>query len=108
MTNSDATEPCGCAMCGAPLKKRTGRGRPPKFCSTACKRTAELKMRRLNEHIARLELEAERCRRTHLPLYDTLGASPEQRAQDIARELGAYEKQLRELFAAMAGDEGQG
>lgn len=45
-----------CCKCGAALPAPT-RGRPPKFCSTVCRRAAELEIRRINRRLEALEVK---------------------------------------------------
>lgn len=42
-----------CANCGCELVTRSGPGRPRKYCSTACRRAAEMNLRHLNVLLAR-------------------------------------------------------
>ena len=49
-----------CLVCGEPLTKPET-GRPPRYCSTTYRRSAENSLKRLNMHLLRLE-----ARRDHL------------------------------------------
>lgn len=44
-----------CPVCGDRFLPRFNTGRPPRFCSNACKRASNLEITRSNRHILRLE-----------------------------------------------------
>ena len=48
------SERTGCATCRTVIDQ-SGRGRPAKYCSTACHRSAEYKIKRFSERIERME-----------------------------------------------------
>lgn len=45
-----------CRKCGRRLPRAEGPGRPPRWCSTGCRRSAEYAVKRLNRRIERLEV----------------------------------------------------
>ena len=51
-----------CIKCGAPLEVNTGKGRPAAYCSTACRRAAEMEIRRADQRLAGLENKAQELR----------------------------------------------
>ena len=51
-----------CIKCNGQLPEQAGQGRPSLYCSKACRKSAELEVRRLNEQLARLEEEAAHAR----------------------------------------------
>jgi hypothetical protein len=91
-----------CSMCGTAFALNAT-GRPRRFCGPGCRRAAELKIKRLQSHLERLEQEGEALRRDRSGLSDVHGNSPEQRAEDVARETETYERRLRDLLAALEG-----
>ena len=80
-------------------------GRPALFCSVGCRRAAEMKTRRLQERLTRLENEAETCRRDRSGLIDVMGNTKEQRQQDVAEEIASAERELRLLMGALSPHE---
>ena len=55
-------EPDHCRICAAPLA-RPATGRPPRYCSTTCRRAAEYAIKRINRHLERLEYQRDQQRR---------------------------------------------
>lgn len=51
-----------CRICGEPLSQPTT-GRSRRYCSTTCRRAAEYQLKRLNEHLTRLEWQRDALRR---------------------------------------------
>ena len=49
-------KPATCPIDGRPLA-RSATGRPPTFCSTACRRVAEHELRRIDRRLAGLEVD---------------------------------------------------
>lgn len=44
-----------CAKCKAAIEPRPGPGRPPTYCSDACKRLIEFELRRIDRRLAKYE-----------------------------------------------------
>lgn len=85
-----------CIKCGAALQEQTGRGRPALYCGRACRRAAELEIRRINNRLSGLEDQLMRAR-----LPGCLVLTP---IADIEAELGRQETRLRQLLAAGEGN----
>lgn len=81
-----------CLKCGASIEKDAGVGRPKSYCSVACRRAAELEIRRVAARIADLEAQ---LMRTRLPGYWEL--TP---ASSLAAEIARQEARLAQLLAA--------
>jgi hypothetical protein len=79
-----------CLKCGAPLE-RPDVGRPPAYCSPACRRAAEFELRRLQRRIERLEEYASNLR--------LQGGGERRQLQRVQQELDRAEGRLRELLA---------
>ena len=47
-----------CLKCKAPLEASNGKGRPKAYCSTACRRSAEMEIRRADKRLNALENDA--------------------------------------------------
>ena len=90
-----------CIKCCKPLEK-PATGRPPRYCSRACRRAAEYEIRRLNRHLGRLETEREELRHSRIKLGDWLGRSHRQRVNDNRKALAEKETRLRELLEEAA------
>ena len=66
-------------------------------CSVACRRAAELEIRRINERITGLERIAENYR-LKVPVLDVYGEE-----EDVLAEISRQENRLKELLAGMNG-----
>jgi len=84
-----------CIKCDLPIETNTSKGRNKSYCSTACRRTAELEIRRINERLTRLERIAEDYR-LKLPVFDIYGTE-----ENILSEINVQESKLRSLLAGM-------
>ena len=59
-------EMSNCKMCSRELAAATGAGRPPRYCSVACRRAAEFEIRRLDKRIDGLEDQISLVRRSRM------------------------------------------
>ena len=87
-----------CLKCGSNRLTKLATGRPPVYCSVACRRAAEYEIKRLQRHLARLEIEAEDLGQTRLKLGDNLGRTHRQQVADNRRALAEKETRLRDLL----------
>lgn len=95
-------EKLACVKCGGPLEK-PATGRPPRWCSTACRRLAEYELRRINRRLEKLEGRASRLR--HSPdvgAKDWLGRTHAQALAGTQAEIVEAETRLRALLDASA------
>jgi hypothetical protein len=92
-----------CLKCGRELAAIV-RGRPPVYCGTACRRSAEHEVRRADVRLARLEDEALLLRGVLAGVRAPVPPLPvaEARLEWIRGEISDQEQRLRSLF------EGQG
>ena len=81
-----------CLICGSVLEDVGGRGRPKSYCNTACRRMAELAIKRCDHRIAELEDQLSRERTS--PLH-TIGFD----AGLVEAELARQNARLRELLS---------
>jgi hypothetical protein len=87
--------------CGRPLKAPSGAGRPPSYCSVACRRSAELEVRRLQKHLERLEQERIELGGYHsIDMRDHRGRTLEQGREDNGRAIVELEARLAALLEA--------
>ena len=86
-----------CVKCKQPIEESKGTGRKKVYCSVACRRAAELEIRRINERITGLERIAESYR-LKIPILDLYG-----KEEDVLAELNRQEIRLKELLAGMDG-----
>ena len=86
-----------CVKCKQPIEESKGTGRKKVYCSVACRRSAELEIRRINERITGLERIAESYR-LKIPVLDVYG-----KEEDVLAELSRQESRLKELLAGMDG-----
>jgi hypothetical protein len=84
-----------CLKCAAPLK-RPDVGRPPAYCSPACRRAAEYELERLQRRLEKLETYAADLR---------LMGDPDRQARKVDQELEQAERRLRELLAGQVDPE---
>ncbi len=90
-----------CLKCGESVTW-SGKGRPPSYCSVACRRAAEYEIRRRVSVIAELE-EAERDWRRNAevePYSKAQAKSFHKRAEWYADEVKRHEARLKELLGA--------
>lgn len=87
-----------CQKCGKALTKpRTGR--PPTFCSTACRRAGEYEAARINRHLEKLE-----TKRIKLDIVDNCylkdfaGRTRAEQLADVDRIITGLEKRLLGLL----------
>jgi sugar-specific transcriptional regulator TrmB len=93
-------EKLACVKCGRPLEK-PATGRPPAYCSTACRRLAEYELRRINRRLEKLEGRASRLR--HSPdvgAKDWAGRTHAEALAACEAEIADAEKRLRALLDA--------
>jgi len=86
-----------CIKCEQPIEENKGTGRKKVYCSVACRRAAELEIKRTNERITGLERIAENYR-LKIPVLDVYG-----KEEDVFAELNRQENRLKELLAGMNG-----
>lgn len=89
-----------CAQCGAPLDPPSGAGRPRTYCSTACRRLAELAIRRLNRRLEYLEgiLSHDRIAGSGEGAWCEPPAERRARIGRVSAEVVLIERRLRSLF----------
>lgn len=86
-----------CVKCKQPIEESKGTGRKKMYCSVACRRAAELEIKRINERITGLEKIAESYR-LKVPMLDVYG-----KEEDVLVELSRQESRLKELLSGMDG-----
>lgn len=86
-----------CAKCGTDLPAREDAGRPKTFCGEACKRSAEMEIRRINNHLENLEKSI-----SHIRLYGlsstfcpTAARSKEDAIATFSAEIEIHEARLQ-------------
>lgn len=83
-----------CKKCGNAMEPPET-GRPPTYCSKACRRAAEYELTRLNRHIERLESERIRLNVTDRSgIKDCLGRSNVVALADTQRNIAELETRL--------------
>ena len=92
----DSSEPVNkCPSCGRAIEAQVGPGRPRIYCSIACRRVGELRIRRLNGQLEGLE-QRERWLRD--PSRRMTFPFDEAEAKFIVAEMAAIKDELRRLF----------
>ena len=99
-----------CPSCGAPVNAGAGPGRPAHYCGTACRRSAEHEVRRVNAHIARLEADRDRLLCDHAAMVagvHLITSEHGRRAVEVAlvavdNRIAHYEARLRLLLGDAA------
>lgn len=87
-----------CVKCGAELEA-PAKGRRPRYCGEACRRAAELEVRRIQHRLEDLEARAE-CYRPGRATYEW-GYGPERAAEihaEALEDVSRHEARLRELL----------
>lgn len=89
-----------CLKCGGKLK-RPATGRPPKFCSTGCRRAAEYELRRLQRRLEALEERASALRQEpDRGMHDVYGRTRLEQLAAVEAEIDEAEDRLRLLLEA--------
>ena len=87
-----------CKKCGNAMEPPET-GRPPTFCSVACRRAAEYERTRINRHLERLESERLELNVTDRSgIRDVLGRSSKTQLADCQRNIDELEQRLRSLL----------
>ena len=82
-----------CIKCKRTIQENTAKGRNKSYCSEACRRVAELEIRRINDRLNGLERIAESYR-LKIPVMDIYG-----KEEEVLAEIELQEKRLRELLS---------
>ena len=90
-------------MCGAVVPRRSGPGRPPRYCSDGHRRVAEYQLRRAHTLLARAEKKAQDSRLAVLQASGYSRGRAEQTSQFWTDEV---ERLRGELDALLVGDGG--
>jgi hypothetical protein len=82
-----------CIKCDKPIIETKPKGRNKSYCSVACRRSAELEIRRINDRLVSLEKIAQglRLRDLLLSQFHTI--------EDIQTEINLQENRLKLLLA---------
>jgi len=88
-----------CPVCLGALPAAPAVGRPAKYCSTACRRSAELEVRRVNDRLADLE-----ARESHIRLHGEMscyakGQGAKRSVELIGQEVALQRARLLTLLA---------
>jgi hypothetical protein len=93
-----------CVKCGNPLEKPKT-GRPPSYCSSACRRSAEYELRRLQKHIEKLETrKIELSVTSNCTITDWHGRDHPQQLADCVKNIAELETRLRLLLEDSTDD----
>lgn len=90
------------------MAELAGAGRPRRYCSLGCKRSADYEVKRLQQRLLVLESELESERGDPLGLTDISGRTPRQRAAALELAIERCETRLRLLLddEAVSGEPG--
>lgn len=88
-----------CIKCGASLPPSAPTGRPATYCSTACRRAAELEIRRLNRHIEKIEERMAHIRIHGRSSYACYLREPDAAIDALKCECERHESRLRLLLS---------
>lgn len=86
-----------CIKCGANIAAHAGAGRPKAYCSDACRRSADLEIRRIDRRMEKLEMDAQNLRLGR-------GMFTDCDAEKIAAEIEQNEARLKLLLSGNDGD----
>ena len=82
-----------CLKCGSAIDGLATTGRPKSYCSIACRRSAELEVRRLNSRLEKLEGDLSNTRLGY-------GFEPEKDAAKLVAEIIIQEARLLKLLSS--------
>jgi hypothetical protein len=84
-------EATACVKCGGPIAEAATTGRPKKYCSPACRRSAEHEIRRVNVLLGKLEEKVSNARLGY-------GYSGPGSVDKLEGEIARHEARLRALL----------
>jgi len=88
-----------CRKYGAPLPEAAATGRPATYCSVACRRMAELEVKRINRRLEALEERlSERLLQGDTGLKDLAGRNHREQMAALKAEIARQEERLRALL----------
>jgi predicted nucleic acid-binding Zn ribbon protein len=93
------TKPSGCVKCGGVVEQRAT-GRPRRFCSVGCKRSAEYERRRLDRRLVWMEEELVHIRDQNGRVWNRHTEA------GLEREITAAEARLQDLLDEESALEG--
>jgi hypothetical protein len=93
------SRPNMCRQCGETISRRAKAGRPPVYCSTACRRAAGFEVRRLNDHVERLERELSEWIMLAPDTATVYGCTVAERREVLSAEITRQQARLRDLLA---------
>ena len=91
-----------CLKCGNEIEK-PATGRPPRYCSRACRRTAEYEIRRITRRLEKLEERRDdesELVDAQCSLGDMAGRGPAERLAAVEKLILGAETRLKELLGA--------
>ena len=93
------TEQRQCIVCGA-LLASPKTGRPPRYCSSTCRRSAEYSLKRVNTRLLHLETRRDQLRRRLATgkLLVKYRRQLEQEVESLDNDCKRYEDELRALI----------
>jgi hypothetical protein len=102
--NSGETQ-MNCRKCGAPIRNVATTGRPRRFCSLACRRAAEVAVRRLDRNLEALEATylRERFNSSEVKYMSDL-RTRSQYVNDLEKAIAEAEGRLKMLLEALEGE----
>ena len=99
---TQAVEKLACKQCGASME-RPRTGRPPRYCSTLCRRATEYELRRAQQLLARAERAEQDARRDAV-----FGANPQHQARIAAWWAAEVDRLGEQLLELLEFDDGAG
>lgn len=88
-----------CIKCGQPLPGETTTGRPRVYCSTVCRRAAELEIKRINRRLETLEERlSDLLLHGDMGLKDLTGRNHREQMTALKAEIARQEERLRALL----------
>jgi hypothetical protein len=81
-----SVEKVSCKVCRREIPDQE-RGRPAAYCGEACRRAAEMEIRRVNERLAGLEARLSECKLGPVQTFDDVGALEVEIGRQTARLL---------------------
>jgi hypothetical protein len=88
-----------CVECGTPLAQQPGPGRPAKYCSPVCRRSAEYSLRRAQSLLKRAEQRLQDCQ-------FEMAVCDEYKRRGVSRRIefwaGEVDRLKREMRSALA------
>jgi hypothetical protein len=87
-----------CVKCNGIIERQSATGRPASYCSTSCRRAAEIEIARITKRIAEYEERLNSAKRCRHNTPDGEGLRPGELIIALTEQISEDEARLKKLF----------